>query len=118
MSLGWLDRAVTSSAYLWRLERADGVALGFTSHDRDLVIDAFRYRAVPGMVPSTIALTDRVEVDNVEISGVMTNAAISEADLEAGRWDGARLYISLVDWEQPEAEALPLICGEFGEISR
>lgn len=118
MSLDWLDRAVTSSAYLWRLERVDGVALGFTSHDRDLVIDAFRYRAVPGMVPSTIALSDSLEVDNVEIAGVMTNAAITEADLEAGRWDGARLYISLVDWQQPEAEALPLICGEFGEITR
>ena len=118
MSLDWLDRDVTSSTYLWRLERADGVALGFTSHDRDLLIEGFRYRAVPGMVPSTIALGDSLEVDNVEIAGVLTSAAIAEADLDAGRWDGARLHISLVDWEQPEAEPLPLICGEFGEISR
>ena len=58
MSLDWLDRAVTTSAYLWRLERADGVALGFASHDRDLVINGFRYRAAPGMVPSSIALSD------------------------------------------------------------
>lgn len=118
MSLDWLGRAVTTSTYLWRLERADGVALGFTSHDRDLVINAFRYRAAPGMVPSSIALSDGLEVDNVEIAGVMTSAAIAEADLEAGRWDGALLYISLVDWQQPEAEPLPLICGEFGEIVR
>lgn len=118
MSLDWLDREVTSSAYLWRLERADGVALGFTSHDRDLVIDALRYRAAPGMVPSTIALSDSLEADNAEIAGVMTSAAIADAELEAGRWDGARLHVSLVDWEQPEAEPLPLICGEFGEIVR
>jgi len=118
MSLDWLDRDVTTSAFIWRLERADGVALGFTSHDRDLVIDAFRYRAAPGMVPSSIALTDSLEIDNVEIAGVMTSAAITEADLDAGRWNGALLYISLVDWEQPDAEPLPLICGEFGEIVR
>ncbi|AMO72773.1 DUF2163 domain-containing protein [Sphingorhabdus sp. M41] len=118
MSLDWLDRAVTTSAYLWRLERPDGIALGFTSHDRDLFVDAFRYRAAPGMVPSTIALSDSLDIDNVEISGVMTSAAIAESDLDAGRWDGALLYISLVDWEQPEAEPLPLICGEFGEIVR
>lgn len=118
MSLDWLDRDVTSSAYLWRLERADGLALGFTSHDRDLFIDAFCYRAVPGMVPSTIALSDSLDIDNVEISGVMTSAAIAEADLDAGRWDGALLYISLVDWEQPETEPMPLICGQFGEIAR
>ena len=118
MSLDWLDRAVTASAYLWRLERADGVVLGFTSHDRDLVIDALRYRAAPGMVPSSIALSDSLDIDNVEIAGVMTSAAIAEADLEAGRWDGALLYISAIDWAQPEEEALPLICGEFGEIVR
>ncbi|WP_417611453.1 DUF2163 domain-containing protein [Parasphingorhabdus sp.] len=118
MSLDWLDREVTASAYLWRLERADGFALGFTSHDRDLVIGALRYRAAPGMVPSSIALSDSFEIDNVEISGVMTSAAIAEADLDAGRWDGALLYISLIDWEQPDSEPLPLICGEFGEIAR
>jgi len=118
MSLDWLDREVTTSAYLWRLERSDGVALGFTSHDRDLVVDAFHYRAAPGMVPSSIALSDSLEIDNVEIAGVMTSAAIAEKDLDAGRWDGALLYISLVDWDQPDAEPLPLICGEFGEIVR
>jgi len=118
MSLDWLDRDVTTSAYLWRLEREDGVALGFTSHDRDLVIDGFCYRAAPGMVPSSISLSDSLDIDNVEIAGVMTSAAIAEADLDAGRWDGALLYISLIDWEQPEAEPLPLICGEFGEITR
>lgn len=116
MSLDWLDRDVTTSAYLWRLEREDGIALGFTSHDRDLVVDAFRYRAAPGMVPSSIALSDSLDIDNVEITGVMTSAAIAEADLDAGRWDGALLYISLIDWQQPDAEPLPLICGEFGEI--
>ena len=118
MSLDWLDRTVTTGACLWRLERADGVALGFTSHDRDLVIGGFRYRATPGMVPSTIALTDGLAIDNAEIAGVLTSAAIAEADLDAGRWDGALLYISLVDGEQPEADPLPLICGEFGEITR
>ncbi|WP_339692829.1 DUF2163 domain-containing protein [uncultured Parasphingorhabdus sp.] len=118
MSLDWLDRDVTTGTYLWRLEREDGVALGFASHDRDLVIDGFRYRATPGMVPSSIALSDSLDIDNVEISGVVTSAAIAETDLDAGRWDGALLYISLVDWEQPDVEPLPLICGEFGEIVR
>lgn len=118
MSLDWLDREVTTRAYLWRLERADGVALGFTSHDRDVVVDGFRYRAVPGMVPSSIALSDSLDVDNVEIAGVMTSAAIAEPDLVAGRWNGALLYISLINWEQPEAETLPLICGAFGDVTR
>lgn len=118
MSLLWLDLPLTTSCYAWRLERADGVTIGFVSHDRDLVIDNLHYRAAPGMVPSTIALSDSLEMDSVDIAGVMTSTAIAETDLIAGRWNGARLHISLVNWEKPEDEALPLITGEFGEITR
>lgn len=118
MSLTWLDLPLTTSCYAWRLERADGVTIGFVSHDRDLVIDNLRYRAAPGMVPSTIALSDSLEMDSVDIAGVMTSAAIAEADLIAGRWNGARLHISLVNWESAEDEPMHLISGEFGEITR
>ena len=118
MSLAWLDRPLTTSCYAWRLERMDGVTLGFVSHDRDLVIDNLLYRAAPGMVPSTIALSDSLEMDSVDIEGVMTDQAIAEQDLVAGRWNGARLHIYLVNWESPEDEPLHLISGEFGEITR
>ncbi|QTD57553.1 DUF2163 domain-containing protein [Parasphingorhabdus cellanae] len=114
----WLDAPLTTCCYAWRLERSDGVTIGFVSHDRDLVIDNLRYRAAPGMVPSTIALSDSLEMDSVDIAGVMTSAAIAEPDLVAGRWNGARLHISLVNWENPEDEPLHLISGEFGEIAR
>lgn len=118
MSLAWLDLPLTTSCYAWRLEREDGVTIGFASHDRDIVIDNLLYRASPGMVPSTIALSDSLEMDSVDIEGVMTSAAIAETDLIAGRWNGARLHISLVNWESPEDEPLHLISGEFGEITR
>ncbi|MEM8917669.1 MAG: DUF2163 domain-containing protein [Pseudomonadota bacterium] len=118
MSVGWLGGKLTTRAFAWRLERSDGVALGFVSHDRDIWIDEFRYRAAPGMVPSTISLSDRLDVDSVEIEGVMTSAAILESDLASGRWNGARLEVSLVDWYMPTNEAVPLISGEFGEVAR
>ncbi|WP_108811143.1 baseplate hub domain-containing protein [Sphingorhabdus sp. Alg231-15] len=118
MSLAWLDQPLTTSCYAWRLERADGVTIGFVSHDQDLMIDHVRYRAAPGMVPSTIALSDSLQLDSVDIEGVMTSAAIAEPDLIAGRWNGAQLHIYLVNWESPEDEPLHLISGEFGEITR
>lgn len=117
MTATWLDEPVTTAAYAWRLERADGVTLGFISHDRDLIIGGLRYRAAPGMIPSTISRSDNLEIDSAEIEGVLTSAAISEEDLISGRWNGALLYISLINWEYPDAEAMPLICGEFGQIT-
>jgi len=118
MSLDWLDRNLTTYAYGWRLDRSDGVSLGFTSHDCDILINDFLYRASPGLVPSSIALTDSLDTDSVDIQGVLNATAISEKDLIESRWDGARLHLSLVNWDQPDQKVLHLMSGEFGQISR
>lgn len=113
----WYAQPLTTLAFLWRVERSDGIALGFTSHDRDLVRDGFVYRAAPGMVPSAIRLSDGFEADDVDLDGVLTSGAFTEADLRAGRWDGARLTLSAVDWDDPDAEAVVLVRGSFGSVA-
>lgn len=113
----WHTHPLTTLAFLWRVERADGVALGFTSHDRDLTRDGFVYRAAPGMVPSAIRLSDGFAADDVELDGVLASGAFTEGDLRAGRWDGARLAVSAVDWADAAAAAIPLIRGSFGSVT-
>ncbi len=108
---------LTSLALCWRLVRTDGVALGFTTHDRDLRIDGFPYRAAPGMLPSAIAQDAGLAVDSLDVSGALTSDAITSADLEAGRWDGARMRVFAVDWERPGAAPIPLARGELGAVS-
>lgn len=113
----WYTQPLTTLAFLWRVERADGIAIGFTSHDRDLVRDGFVYRAAPGMVPSAIRLSDGFEADDVDLDGALTSGAFTEDDLRAGRWDGARLVLSAVDWADPDAEAVMLVRGTFGSVA-
>jgi uncharacterized phage protein (TIGR02218 family) len=113
----WLDPALTTVALCWRLDRRDGLALGFTAHDRALVIDGLVYRAAPGMLPSAISLSDGFDVDTLDVSGALTSAAIRDADLACGRWDGARVRLFAVDWTQPEAGAVPLARGELGDVT-
>jgi uncharacterized phage protein (TIGR02218 family) len=113
----WFQSELTTLAFCWRVERRDGVALGFTSHDRDLEISGFRYRAAPGMAPSAIGRSDGLEIDTLDVTGALTSDAISAGDLAAGRWDGARLRLVAVDWRDPEAEPLFLARGELGEVS-
>ena len=48
----FLAEPLATIALCWRLERRDGVALGFTTHDRDLVVEGLVYRAAPGMLPT------------------------------------------------------------------
>lgn len=114
--IDWLQPELTSIALCWRLDRRDGVAMGFTSHDRDILVDGLDYLAAPGMLPSAISLSDGFEVDTLDVSGALTSDAINEEDLAAGRWDGASVRLFAVDWEQPEAGTLPLARGELGDI--
>ncbi len=113
----FLDSPLGTIALCWRLQRRDGVALGFTAHDRDLVIAGLAYRAAPGMLPSAVALTDGFDADAMDVSGALTSAAISGADLASGRWDGARARLFAVDWTEPESEPLLLARGELGAVS-
>jgi uncharacterized phage protein (TIGR02218 family) len=114
--MGILDPELTTLAFCWRLERRDGVAIGFTSHDRHLAIGGLVYRAAPGMLPSAIELSDGLEAETLNIAGALSSAAITEADLADGRWDGAAIRLFIADWEDPQAETVHLTRGTLGEI--
>ena len=43
-----LSGSVTHMVYCWKVSRKDGVTLGFTEHDRDLLFDSVRYEASTG----------------------------------------------------------------------
>lgn len=116
MSMDWLAGEVTTLALCWRIERRDGVAIGLTSHDRDLVRDGLTYRAAPGMTPSAIQRSDALDADTMEASGALDHGAISTTDLIAGRWDGARVTIEAVDWTVPAQAPVPLGEGEIGSV--
>ena len=49
-----LDTGATTLAWCWRLIRRDGVAFGFTDHDRGLVFDGTTFEAATGFTASEI----------------------------------------------------------------
>lgn len=119
MSTGdMLGKPLCTLAFCWRLERRDGVTVGLTSHDRDLMIGHVRYRAAPGMTPSAIRSGVGMEAGDVDLEGALTSDAISEADLVAGRWDDAALELRLTEWEAPGALWLMLARGTVGAVGR
>lgn len=112
----FLEGELSTIAFCWRLERRDGVVLGFTTHDRDLAVGGLVYRAAPGMLPSAVTLSDGFEVDGLDVAGALTSDAISARDLAAGRWDGAAVGLFIVDWEYPDGEQVALARGELGDV--
>lgn len=112
-----LDPELTTLAFCWRLERRDGICLGFTTHDRDLSIDGLVYRASPGMLPSAVTLSDGFEAGGLDVSGALASDAITGEDLADGRWDGAAVALFVTDWRDPGAERLALARGELGDVA-
>lgn len=111
-----LTAEVTSLAVLWRIARRDGVIFGFTSHDRGIIMDGVVYSAAPSFLPSAFVSTAEFEAGDIELSGMLTSSAVTEADLASGRFDFARLTVSLVNWAQPGDGLIPLATGTLGAV--
>ena len=111
-----LTADLTHLAICWRVVRCDGVALGFTTHDRPLWVAGLRYESAPGMAPSAITGNDDLEIDTMEVAGALTADAISATDLAAGRFDGAAVEVFMIDWQAPDAGRRMLARGTLGTV--
>lgn len=100
----------------WRIVRRDGVALGFTTHDRALVIDGLRHESGPGMAPSAVVASDGLDVDTMEVAGALRADSITAADLAAGRYDDAEVQLFMVDWRDPGVGRQRLVRGTLGTV--
>ncbi|UMY18560.1 DUF2163 domain-containing protein [Methylobacterium organophilum] len=112
-----LADGATTLCHCWRLLRRDGLALGFTDHDRDLAFDGTAFAARTGLEAAEASAELGFAVGGGEVAGALSAAAIAEADVAAGLYDGASVETWLVDWRAPEARLL-LDRAEIGEIRR
>lgn len=112
-----LDAGTTRLCRCWLVKRRDGVAFGFTDHDRDLAFAGETFRASSGMDASALQSATGLSVDNAQAVGALSDAGVTEDDVRAGRYDRAEIWHWLVDWERPDLRVL-LFKGSFGEIRR
>ena len=112
-----LATGTTTTCRAWAVTRGDGVTLGFTDHDRDLTFDGITFRADTGLSAQAIEQSTGLSVDNTEAIGTLTDTAITEADIIAGRYDGAEVRFWIVNWADTSERALRFR-GSIGEMRR
>lgn len=112
-----LKSGVTTLCRCWSVTRADGLVLGFTDHDIDLSFGGISYVANSGMTAQALQQTTGLSVDNTEALGALSPGAVTEVDIQAGRYDGAEVLSWLVNWADVLQRAL-LFRGSLGEIRR
>ena len=103
--------------HVWLLTRADGVRLGFTDHDRPLVVDGAACSAASGWTAGAAGAELSTQPGAATVTGALDDAAVTAADLEAGLYDGARIECWRVDWRDPELR-VRLWSGSVSRVSR
>lgn len=112
-----LDGGHTTLANAWAITRKDGEVFGFTDHDRVLVFDDMTFLPDSGMTAMALQRATGLSVDNTEALGALSEAGLTEADIEAGRFDGAEVTAWKVNWADVTERAL-MFRGVIGEIQR
>ncbi len=112
---------MTTLARLHAVRRRDGTVFGFTDHDRDIApggrFGALVFRAGAALEAGALEAMNGLAVDNGALFGALSDEAIRESDIRAGRWDGAQIASWLFDWRNPAARRL-VFRGTIGRIIR
>lgn len=132
-----IAQSVTTLAVCWRLVKTNGDVVLGTSHDRDIPItvtsvgvtitssDEFDltgvYKASSGITASSVKGGDDMSVDNMEVEGALERPPnvfvdVSLEDVKAGLYDGARVTVFMVNWQDPDDYQDILRHGFFGQI--
>ena len=112
-----LGTGATTVCWAWSVVRRDGVTFGFTDHDCDLSFDGMVFKASSGLSASALLQTTGLAIDNSEAVGALSDASVTEADIMAGRFDGAEVQAWQVNWADPSARVMQFR-GTFGQLTR
>lgn len=99
-----IESGAASLCHVWILTRSDGARLGFTDHDRDLTVDGVACRAASGWTAGAAESAAGFAPGLATAVGGFDDDGISEAEMAAGLYDGARVECRLVDWSAPSLD--------------
>lgn len=112
-----LAQDVTTLATCWKMTRRDATVMGFTDHDRDIVFDGVTYEAATGFTPTAVESSAALNVDNLDMEGLLDAAAITEEDIMAGRYDFAEVEVFMVNYADSGQGRMILRTGWLGEVT-
>lgn len=97
-----IESGAARLCHVWVLRRADGAQLGFTDHDRDLMVEGVMCRAASGWTAGAADSAVGFSAGSAAVAGGLDDVAITDADVETGLYDGASVALWRVDWDRPD----------------
>lgn len=105
----------TTLTLCWRVTREDGQVFRFTAHDVDLLVGGYKYEAALGFSATAVETSSALNVDDMEVEGLLSSAGISTQDLMSGLWNNARVEMFMVNYKDTSQGPLNVRVGWLGE---
>lgn len=106
---------VTRLIAVWTIIASDGTVAAYAAHTRDVTFNSQVYKASP-VEPSRFSLTLGVtQANNAELFGIFDDI-ITEADVQGGRWKGARIQFDYIAYDFVTGAASSSIVGSVGKM--
>lgn len=112
-----LASGLTTVCRCWAVTRRDGRVFGFTDHDEGLTFEGIEFKADTGLTARALQQVTGLAVDNTEAVGALSDDAVTEADVNAGQFDGADVTAWMVNWRDVAAREVQFK-GSIGELKR
>lgn len=97
-----IESGAATLCHAWLLRRTDGVETGFTDHDHDLTVEGISCRAASGWITGAADSAVGLSAGSAAVAGSLDDAGITDEDVAAGLYDGARVALWRVDWIRPD----------------
>jgi len=95
--LAHMQQSSVVIAVLVRIDRTDGVSLGFTGWDTDIVYGGLTYHRTISMSPSAIKMNQDLTTDQMDIIGAIDSVYLTEEDIKGGRYRLARVTVMRIN---------------------
>jgi uncharacterized phage protein (TIGR02218 family) len=96
----------TTLTTCWKATLKDGTIVRCTAHDVDIEYPSGSgeiYVSLAGYTPSDVVNAMDMSPDNMELTGFLASPAITEADIQSGRWDYAEIEVFTVNYNDLSA---------------
>lgn len=119
ISTALLDYLTSGSAIamLVRVDRTDGVSLGFTSWDDYVIYNSLTYYPTVSLSTSAVKSNSDMTTDQLDVIGAIDSTLITEEDLDAGRYDLAVVTVMRCNPLDMAAGVVTDLYGYMGELT-
>lgn len=115
--LAHIASPTTTLAWCWDLTLTDGTVFHYTDHDLDINISGTNYLSSSGFKRTAISFTEGLQADNLDLVGLIDTTNVSQADLIAGRYDNATVYLFMVNYADLTMLTIPIVSALLGQVS-